>query len=98
MSPRIQTLQHVRARDIMQDRVVQLDPTTSIEEATSILTELNITGAPVVDAAGKLAGIITRRDLRFLEDSNQPVSDVMTRREQLVTATGTVTLAEAEKI
>jgi IMP dehydrogenase len=58
----------------------------------------NVSGVPIVDAAGKLAGIITRRDLRFLEDSNQPVSDVMTRREQLVTATGTVTLAEAEKI
>ena len=63
MSPRIQTLQHVRARDIMQDRVVQLDPTTSIEEATSILTELNISGAPVVDAAGKLLGMISANDI-----------------------------------
>ena len=63
-----------------------------------LMQQSNVSGVPIVDADGKLAGIITRRDLRFLEDSNQPVSEVMTRREQLVTATGTVTLAEAEKI
>jgi IMP dehydrogenase len=45
----------------------------------------------------KLVGILTKRDLRFLEDSSLRVSDVMTR-ENLVTAQGTVTLEEAEKI
>ena len=43
------------------------------------------------------SGIITRRDLRFLEDWDLPISEVMTH-ENLVTATGTVTLEEAEKI
>jgi IMP dehydrogenase len=42
-------------------------------------------------------GIITRRDLRFLENWDLPISEVMTC-ENLVTATGTVTLEEAEKI
>ncbi|HZZ27018.1 MAG TPA: IMP dehydrogenase [Pirellulales bacterium] len=45
----------------------------------------------------KLIGIITRRDLRFLESSDTPISEIMTR-QNLVTAQGTVTLAEAEKI
>jgi IMP dehydrogenase len=56
-----------------------------------------VSGVPITDAIGKLVGILTRRDLRFLEKSEQPISQVMTR-ENLVTAKGTVTLEEAEKI
>ncbi len=48
-------------------------------------------------ADGTLVGILTRRDLRFLESSNIAISEVMTT-DPLVTATGRVTLAEAEKI
>src|SRR5207244_3444468 len=47
---------------------------------------------------GKLEGILTRRDLRFLENNDLPVSQVMTSKDRLVTATGAVTLEEAEKI
>ena len=80
-----------------------VDPVTmpenaSVAAARAAMQQANVSGIPIVDAAGKLAGIITRRDLRFLEDANQLVGDVMTRRSQLVTATGNVTLAEAEKI
>jgi IMP dehydrogenase len=80
-----------------------VDPVTlpmhaSVAEARQTMQQSNVSGIPIVDAAGKLAGILTRRDLRFLEDSSQPVSEVMTGRQQLVTATGTVSLAEAEKI
>jgi CBS domain-containing protein len=63
MSTRTQSLHEVRAREIMQDRVVQLDPSTSIEEATTILSDLNISGAPVVDAGGKLLGMISGNDI-----------------------------------
>jgi IMP dehydrogenase len=56
-----------------------------------------VSGIPIVGEDGRLAGILTRRDLRFLEPGDAPISEVMTR-ENLVTATGTVTLAEAEKI
>jgi IMP dehydrogenase len=57
----------------------------------------NVSGVPIVTEARKLVGILTRRDLRFLEDATLKISHVMTR-ENLVTATGTVTLEEAEKI
>jgi IMP dehydrogenase len=77
---------------------VTLPPDASVAAARATMQQSNVSGIPVVGRDGKLAGIITRRDLRFLESSDTPVSDVMTRREQLVTATGTVTLAEAEKI
>ena len=61
------------------------------------MNQYNVSGLPVTMAEGRLVGIITRRDLRFLENWDLPISEVMTR-ENLVTATGTVTLEEAEKI
>jgi IMP dehydrogenase len=77
---------------------VTLPPDASVAVARATMQQSNVSGVPIVGRDGKLAGIITRRDLRFLESRDTPVSEVMTRREQLVTAQGTVTLAEAEKI
>ena len=65
--------------------------------AKQLMDQQNVSGVPIVDGDGRLAGIITRRDLRFLESGATPIKNVMTR-ENLVTATGNVTLEEAEKI
>ncbi len=62
-----------------------------------MMRQYNVSGVPITTAGKRLGGIITRRDLRFLEASDMKVSEVMTR-DKLVTATGTVTLEEAEKI
>ena len=61
------------------------------------MVQHNVSGVPIVSTSGRLEGILTRRDLRFLENNDLKVSEVMTR-QHLVTATGTVTLEEAEKI
>jgi len=61
------------------------------------MDQVNVSGIPITQPDGHLEGILTRRDLRFLEDGDLRVSEVMTR-ENLVTATGTVTLEQAEKI
>ena len=61
------------------------------------MDQANVSGIPIVHADRTLAGILTRRDLRFLEDPDLPVSEVMTH-ENLVTAVGNVTLEEAERI
>ena len=70
------------------------------------MDQANVSGVPIVASnaspgakpnARKLLGIITRRDLRFQEDDSRPISEIMTR-QHLVTAQGTVTLEEAEKI
>ncbi|MBO7725333.1 MAG: IMP dehydrogenase [Thermoguttaceae bacterium] len=74
-----------------------LAPDASVRAARDIMEQQNVSGVPIVTSTGILKGIITRRDLRFLENWDQPVSAVMTK-EPLVTATGTLTLAEAEKI
>ncbi len=61
------------------------------------MDQQNVSGIPIVDDSKRLVGIITRRDLKFLESGAKPIAEVMTR-ENLVTATGTVTLEQAEKI
>ena len=75
---------------------VTLPPDATVARAREVMQQYNVSGVPIT-AGRRLVGIITRRDLRFLETSELKISDVMTR-ENLVTATGTVTLEEAEKI
>jgi len=76
---------------------VTLPPTATVSQAREVMDQHNVSGIPITQADGKLAGILTRRDLRFLESGSQPILEVMTR-ENLVTAKGTLTLEEAEKI
>jgi len=74
-----------------------LPPEATVVAARDLMDQYNVSGIPITQSDGRLVGIITRRDLRFLENWDLKVSEVMTR-ENLVTATGTVTLEEAEKI
>jgi IMP dehydrogenase len=76
---------------------VTLPPTATVARAREVMQQHNVSGIPITQSGKKLAGIITRRDLRFLENNDLRISEIMTR-EKLVTATGTVTLEEAEKI
>jgi len=76
---------------------ITLPPEATVAQAREIMAIHNVSGLPITNAGGRLAGILTRRDLRFLEASDMRIAEVMTR-EHLVTATGTVSLEEAEKI
>jgi IMP dehydrogenase len=76
---------------------VTLSPDAPVTEARDLMEQANVSGVPITYPDGKLAGILTRRDLRFLERSDLPIAAVMTK-ENLVTARGEVTLEEAEKI
>ncbi|HEX3870459.1 MAG TPA: IMP dehydrogenase [Pirellulales bacterium] len=76
---------------------VTLPSDATIRKAREVMAQHNVSGVPITGPKGRLEGILTRRDLRFLENNDVPVSEVMTK-EHLVTATGTVTLEEAEKI
>ena len=73
-----------------------LPPDATLARAREIMDQYNVSGLPITQTDGRLVGILTRRDMRFQEDRSIPISDVMTR--ELVTATGNVTLEEAEKI
>jgi IMP dehydrogenase len=76
---------------------VTLSPNDKVSRAREIMSQQNVSGVPIVEANGKLVGILTRRDLRFLESTELEISSVMTK-ENLVTAQGNVTLAEAERM
>lgn len=75
---------------------VTLPPETSVGEASRIMDERNIGGVPIT-VDGRLVGILTRRDLRFLETRDRPVKEVMTK-DKLVTAPENTSLEEAERI
>lgn len=74
---------------------VTLRPSDTVARAREIMTLHNISGVPITVDGGKLAGIITRRDLKFLESQNKRIEDVMTR-SPLVTAPPDTTLDQAE--
>lgn len=75
-----------------------LSPQHSVHDAEEIMSRYRISGVPICEN-GKLVGIITNRDLRFMEgsDFDQPISAVMTK-EKLVTAPEGTTLAQAKEI
>ena len=59
-------------------------PTTTIGEVLRLTRARNISGVPVVDA-GQLVGIVTGRDMRFETRLDDPVKNIMTRKDRLVT-------------
>jgi IMP dehydrogenase len=63
---------------------VTMRPEQLIREARHIMAKHRISGVPVTKD-GKAVGILTNRDLRFVRDDDQPISNVMTPREKLVT-------------
>ena len=75
---------------------VTLPPELSVGEAARIMDERNIGGVPIT-VDGRLVGILTRRDLRFLEAVERPIAEVMTK-DNLVTAPENTSLEEAERI
>lgn len=75
---------------------VTLPPEATVGEAARIMDERNIGGVPITKD-GKLKGILTRRDLRFLESKETRISEVMTK-ENLVTANENTDLKKAQRI
>ncbi|HFE39517.1 MAG TPA: IMP dehydrogenase [Gammaproteobacteria bacterium] len=63
---------------------ISVAPDLSIREVMNITRANNISGVPVVDG-DKLVGIVTSRDLRFETRFDNPVSDIMTQKDRLVT-------------
>jgi IMP dehydrogenase len=75
---------------------VTLPPDQTVGAAKKMMEENKISGVPIT-VNGYLKGILTRRDLRFLTDLNQRISEVMTK-DNLVTAEEHTTLETAERI
>ncbi|HEY8447854.1 MAG TPA: IMP dehydrogenase [Thermomicrobiales bacterium] len=76
---------------------VTLPPDAPIRDALAVMERYHISGVPITENGGKLVGILTNRDLRFIDDTEQPIANVMTK-ENLVTAPVGTTLDEAQAI
>ena len=74
-----------------------LHPDNTVEEANELMHRYKISGVPVCDGDGRLVGILTNRDMRFMTDYSVRIGDVMTH-ENLVTSHIGTTLDEAKAI
>lgn len=86
-----------RAENGMIYDPVTIRPDATVGEALGMMAKHHIGGIPVVDSNNFLIGIVTNRDLRFIDNLKMPVSMVMTS-ENLVTAPKGISLAEATTI
>jgi IMP dehydrogenase len=76
---------------------ITIAPDRPLAEARALMAHHRISGIPVVEASGKLVGILTNRDVRFAENANQPVSELMTH-ENLATVSLGVNQEEARRL
>jgi len=76
---------------------ITITPDAPLAEAQALMRLHSISGIPVVEASGKLAGILTNRDVRFAENPNQPVRELMTR-ENLATVPADVGQEDARRL
>ena len=74
-----------------------LSPDNYVYEADELMAKYKISGVPICDGDRHLVGIITNRDMRFLDNHQMKIREVMTR-DNLVTAPVGTTLAEAQEI
>ncbi|MEQ7872608.1 IMP dehydrogenase [Sphingomonas sp. ASV193] len=76
---------------------ITMTPDQTLAEALELMRVHRISGIPVVEASGKLAGILTNRDVRFAEHARQPVRELMTA-DNLATVREGVGQDEARRI
>lgn len=76
---------------------VTLSPEHLVSDAEAVMQRYHISGVPITDGDGKLVGILTNRDLRFIQHTDQPIAHVMTS-DNLVTAPQGTTLDQASEI
>src|SRR3546814_341539 len=74
---------------------VTLPPDVPVRAALDLMARYKISGIPITDGDGLLVGILTNRDLRFVDDHDQPIANVM-KAAPLVTATVGTTLEQAK--
>ena len=76
---------------------ITLPPSATLAEAEALMHRYRISGIPIVEENGKMLGILTNRDTRFVTPGPQPVTDFMTS-EGLITAPVGTTLLEARDV
>ena len=86
-----------RAESVMIHEPITILKEGTVSDALNLMKEYKIGGIPVIDKDNFLIGIVTNRDLRFQEDMERSIEEVMTR-ENIITTTRNTDLAEAGQI
>jgi len=100
MTPAQQALEIEKVKkevSVMIDDPITLRANVKVAEALVVMRRNKISGVPITDEFGRLVGILTNRDLRFVKEFDKPVSAFMTK-EDLITAKLGVTFDEAKSI
>src|SRR6266511_883652 len=100
MSPRAQAAEVAKVKrfesGVVKDPIT-IPPTMSVREVLALTALHKISGLPVVDGR-KVVGIVTNRDLRFETNLDQPVANIMTKRDRLVTVPEGTDLEDAKTL
>jgi IMP dehydrogenase len=99
LTPEVQAEQVAMVKRYVAGMVVNpytIAPAATLADALSLMDEKNISGVPVVEAKGKLVGILTNRDVRFANNPKTPVSELMTKK--LVTVRDGVSREDAQRL
>ncbi len=75
-----------------------LSPNHTAKDADALMGKYKISGVPICEEDGTLVGILTNRDLRFMQNFDVKIADVMTPKDKLVTAMAGTTLEDAKAI
>ncbi len=86
-----------RSQSGMIEDPVTLSADAHVYDALDLMAKYKVSGVPIVDHDGHLVGLLTNRDLRFVDDHDQPISAVM-RQPPLITGKVGTTLDEAKQI
>jgi len=79
---------------------ITLQPDHRLQDAEDIMSSYHISGVPITDQQGKLVGILTNRDIRFVQENDYhlQIKDFMTPQEKIISAPMGITLEEAKTI
>jgi IMP dehydrogenase len=77
---------------------ITISPNMKVREVLKLTEQHKISGLPVLNGSGRVVGIVTNRDLRFETKLDQPVKNIMTPRERLVTVREGAPREEAMKL
>lgn len=87
-----------RSESAVINKPLTVRKTDTVAKVRAIMEENGFSGFPVVDESGRLEGMVTGRDVRYLDRPDALVSEVMTPRDRVITGPPTTGLEEARRI
>ena len=99
LSPKIQAEEVMKVKrfesGVVKDPIT-INPSMTVREVMQLKAKQQISGLPVIDDKKKIVGIVTNRDLRFEDELDQEVSNIMTPKDRLVTVPEGVSIEIAQ--